>query len=68
MDIKKIEKAITLGMSYVCPNPVIGGMRCFDSHMGYGKYVDLTSQEYEIYQRLTNLTVDEKLKRLEELS
>lgn len=67
MDIKNIAKAIELGVCYVKPAPKDGGIRCFDRKMGYGEWIDLTAEEYEIHQKVVNLTKEEKLKRLDDL-
>ena len=61
-----IVKAIEMGVCYLKPARDNNGVRCFDHRMGYGEYIDLTQEEYEIYQKVANLTVEEMLKRLDE--
>jgi len=61
---KNIIEAIKMGVSFI--KPWGDKIRCFDTQMGYGQYIDLTSTEYDILQKVTNLTIEEQLKRLDE--
>ena len=64
-EIKNIKRAIEIGVCYV--KPWGKKIRCFDARRGYGSWVDLTSEEYVIYQKVSILTQLEQLKRLNEL-
>ena len=62
MESAAITKAIKIGIRFV--KPWEDKMRCYGIKMGYGEFVDLTLEEYEIYQAVSNLTVEEQLARL----
>lgn len=66
IDLNKdnIRKAIEIGASYIKPCRD-GKIRCFGPSMGYGEFVDLTSEEYEVYQKISLLRKEEKLERLD---
>ena len=66
-NIENIKKAIEIGICYIKSTRDDTGVRCFGNHMGYGKFVDLTLEEYEIYQKVASLTKQEIYKRLEKL-
>jgi len=68
-NIKKenIVEAIKIGVSFVHSAPWNGKIRCYDHKMGYGKYIDLTKEEYDIYQKVSNLTINEKIERLNKI-
>lgn len=62
---ENIKKAIEVGVKYTKPLREGGGIRCFDARMGYGQHIDLTSEEYKVFQEVVNLTRGEQLERLE---
>lgn len=65
IDKDNIKKAIEIGVYGV--KDWQGKIRCFDHKLGYGKHVDLTYEEYEVYQKATHLSKEEQLKRLDEV-
>lgn len=65
MNYDNIKKAIEIGVCYVKPGRRNNTVRCFDSKMGYGKFMDLTEEEYAMYLEVSTLSKDEMLKRLE---
>lgn len=65
MDEEKIKEAIEIGVCYV--KPWKDKIRCFDIKMGYGKFVDLTPEEYDIWQQVATLSKVEQLEKLEKL-
>ena len=64
---KNIIEAIKMGICYIKPWPPNNKIRCYDNQAGYGKYVDLSQEEYDIYQKVSSLTIDEQLKRLDRI-
>jgi len=64
MNAENIIKAIKMGVCYVKPWPPEGTIRCYDDRAGYGKYVDLSQEEYDVYCKVTHITVDEQIERL----
>lgn len=67
MEKENIIEAIKIGTCYIKPWPPNNKIRCYDNRAGYGKHVDLSPEEYDIYQRVSNLTIDDQIERLNKL-
>lgn len=63
MDKDQILKAIEINVCFI--KPWRDKIRCFDSRMGYGIFVDLTPEEYQIFLQSSTLTKVEQIARLE---
>lgn len=60
---ENIIKAIELGVSFT--REWKGRVRCYDSKMGYGEFIDLSKREYDIYLKINKLTKDELIEKLD---
>lgn len=63
---ENIKKAIQIEVRYV--KPWDDKIRCFDLKMGYGHHIDLTQEEYKIFQKVSAPPSKEEMsRRLDEL-
>jgi len=65
IDKENIKKAIEMGVCFI--KEWGEKIRCFDMRMGYGEFIDLTLEEYDIYLKVSKPTREEMLKKLDEV-
>jgi hypothetical protein len=67
---QKIASVIKKGIYVIKYFPVFKEkqfIRCFHDSIGYGDYTDLTPEEYDIYCRATNITVETMIEKLDKI-
>ncbi len=65
MNIDNIKKAVKIGVCYTKLCRGSNKIRCFGRRMGYGEFVDLTQEEYALYNTVSQLSELEMLERLD---
>ena len=65
MNINSIKKAIEIGVCYTKLLRESNKTRCFGPDIDHGEFVDLTPEEYALYNTISRLSESEKLERLD---